>query len=121
MKSAVPALAIAVLALNLALAGPIDASTLTIKITRFTSPITRNSAAVVAVTTLARARCTIGVYYSTTPSKAAGLVAKTAPANGKITWTWKIGGNTKRGSWPVRIRCTLGSATKTVSRNIVVR
>lgn len=47
-------------------------------------------------------RCTIAVYYSTAPSRAAGLGAKRGIS---ITWTWRIGSNTKHGTWPVRIDC----------------
>ena len=49
-----------------------------------------------------KARCTIGVYYSTTRSEARGLGAKTAKT---ITWTWTVGSNTKSGTWPVKIDC----------------
>jgi micrococcal nuclease len=109
------------LLLVLALAAPVDAATLTLKFTRFTSPVARSATATVAVLTTAKARCTIGVYYSTTASRAAGLGAKTAPATGRISWSWKIGSNTKKGSWPVKVTCKLGSQTKTISRKIVVK
>ena len=49
-----------------------------------------------------RARCTIGVYYSTRRSEARGLVAKTGTT---ITWTWQVGSSTKAGTWPVKIDC----------------
>ena len=56
----------------------------------------------VSVSVSPKARCTIGVYYSTTASRAAGLGAKRGT---KITWTWRVGSNTKPGTWPVKIDC----------------
>jgi len=34
---------------------------------------------------------------------------KMAPASGALSWSWKVGTNTTRGSWPVVISC--GAAT----------
>jgi hypothetical protein len=50
---------------------------------------------------------TIRVVYKSGPSKAKGLVPKTADPSGRITWTWKVGTHTTRGDWPVTI--TVGS------------
>ena len=62
------------------------------------------------VTVSPKARCTIGVYYSTTKSQAHGLGAKTAKT---ITWTWTVGSNTKAGTWPVKIDCGKSGKTQT--------
>ena len=64
----------------------------------------------VTVSVSPRARCTIGVYYSTTASRAAGLGAKRGT---KITWTWRVGSNTKPGMWPVKIDCGKSGKTQT--------
>jgi hypothetical protein len=111
-------------ALLLAVAVPVDAATFTITVNRFTSRVARNTNAVITITTQKAARCTISVIYSNGPSTAAGLSAKTVPSTGvnagKLTWTWKIGGSTKKGTWPVRIRCTYGRNTGAVNRNLTV-
>ena len=111
-------------ALLLVVAVPVDAATFTITVNRFTSRVARNSNAVITITTPKAARCTIAVIYANGPSTAAGLGAKTAPSTGvnagKITWTWRIGGATKKGTWPVRLRCTKGSNTGAINRNLTV-
>ena len=68
----------------------------------FTSVVSRNHYATLKVNVRPRARCTITVVYSTGPSSAAGLRAKTG---GLITWRWKVGSNTKLGRWPVTVDC----------------
>jgi hypothetical protein len=68
----------------------------------FTSVVSRNDYATLKVNVRPRARCTIKVVYSTGPSSAAGLRAKTG---GLITWRWKVGSNTKLGRWPVIVDC----------------
>jgi micrococcal nuclease len=61
----------------------------------------------VTVQTRPGSRGTIRVVYKSGPSKAKGLVPKTADPSGRITWTWKVGTHTTRGDWPVTI--TVGS------------
>jgi hypothetical protein len=68
----------------------------------FTSVVSRNDYATLKVNVRPRARCTIKVVYSTGPSSAAGLRAKTG---GLITWRWKVESNTKLGRWPVIVDC----------------
>jgi hypothetical protein len=55
------------------------------------------------------------------PSKAQGLGATQADDAGTATWTWHIGLNTTRGSWPVTVTCTSGSAKATAKTTLVVR
>jgi len=92
-----------ILVLAVALAGILISSAAAI--VRVTKPPGRASPgdkAGVTVVVTPKARCTIGVYYSTRRSEARGLGPKTAKT---ITWTWGIGSNTKPGTWPVKIDC----------------
>lgn len=73
-----------------------------VRITKRPGRVTHGDKASVTVVVTPKARCTIGVYYSTTRSEARGLGPKTAKT---ITWTWTVGSNTKPGSWPVKIDC----------------
>jgi hypothetical protein len=54
--------------------------------------------------------CSIEVDYKSGPSTAAGLSAKMSDGAGNVSWTWKVGGNTTVGSWPIIVNCGNGSA-----------
>ena len=73
-----------------------------ITVVSFTSVVSRNDYATLKVNVRPPARCTIKVVYSTGPSRAAGLRAK---SGGLITWRWKVDTNTKLGRWPVIVNC----------------
>ena len=73
-----------------------------VRVTMRPGRVATGDMASVTVSVSPRARCTIGVYYSTTASHAAGLGAKRGT---KITWTWRVGSNTKPGTWLVKIDC----------------
>jgi len=62
-----------------------------------------------------RARCTIEVIYDKVRSKAKGLGPKTG---GRITWRWRVGGNTRPGRWPIVVRC---GKSGTLTLHITVR
>lgn len=47
---------------------------------------------------------TISVYYSSGASKADGLEDKTSDSNGNVSWTWKVGGKTKAGTYRIVIK-----------------
>jgi hypothetical protein len=79
---------------------------LTVRITSVTSPAYRNSYATLTAKTHAGARCSIEVDYLSGPSTAAGLVDKTASSSGAVSWTWKVGGRTTKGTWPIYVACT---------------
>ncbi|WP_067934464.1 thermonuclease family protein [Alicyclobacillus kakegawensis] len=64
----------------------------------------RGQKASITVRTKPKALGTIEVDYKSGPSKAKGLGPKYANASGLISWTWTVGTNTTRGSWPVIIR-----------------
>ncbi len=82
-------------------------------ITRHPGSVGRNSSATVSVKTTPNGSCTLTVRYKSGPSKAAGVGTKRANAAGLVSWTWKVGGNTTKGTWPVIITC--GKTTLTTS------
>jgi hypothetical protein len=77
----------------------------TTQIISVTSPVARNANATVRVQTVASASCTIVVQYASGPSKARGLEPKTADGAGAVAWTWVVGPNTTRGTWPITVTC----------------
>ena len=106
--------------LALAIAGNVAAAGLTVAFTSL--PVAhRDNPTHASVKTTAGARCTIKVRYSTGYSHAQGLGAKTAPASGKLTWTWEVGKSTHPGTWPVTVTCTKGSKSGTVTRKMTVK
>ena len=80
----------------------VSAAAAAVRVTKRPGRVSTGDMASVMVSVSPKARCTIGVYYSTTASRAAGLGAKRGT---KITWTWRVGSNTKPGTWPVKIDC----------------
>jgi uncharacterized protein with FMN-binding domain len=72
--------------------------------------VARGNYATLQAKTAASISCSIEVDYSSGASTAAGLVAKTSDSAGLISWSWKIGGNTSPGSWPITVTCGSGSA-----------
>ena len=85
------------------LAGLLASSALAaVRVTKRPGRVSHGDKASVTVVATPRARCTIGVYYSTRRSEARGLGPKTAKT---ITWTWEIGSNTNPGTWPIKIDC----------------
>lgn len=46
---------------------------------------------------------TLRVQYKSGWSQADGMGTQTSDARGRVTWTWKIGGRTSPGTWPVEI------------------
>ena len=102
-------------------AAPADAAGLTVRFKTFPASVARNANATVVVNVKAGATCSISVTYKSGRSTAAGLVSKKASSSGVASWTWKVGSRTSIGAWPVRISCKLGTATGTVTRNLVVR
>jgi hypothetical protein len=92
-----------ILVLGVVLAGVLVSSVAaTVNVTKRPGRVSPGDTASVTVVVSPKARCTIGVYYSSSRSEARGLGAKTAKT---ITWTWTIGSNTKTGTWPIKIDC----------------
>jgi hypothetical protein len=70
-----------------------------------TSPVAKGDKATLTIHTAVGADCKIEVEYDSGPSKASGLVEKTADAAGDVSWTWTVGQTTKTGSWPITVTC----------------
>jgi hypothetical protein len=94
---------ITTLLLAVLLAGILASAALAgVRITKRPGRVSPGDKASVTVVVTPRARCTIGVYYSTRRSEARGLGPKTGST---IIWTWAIGSNTKSGTWPIKVDC----------------
>lgn len=94
---------------------------LTVVQVHLTSPVSPGSDATLTVQTLPGAGCTITVHYKSGPSRAHGLVPKTADRQGLVSWTWRVGTRTTPGTWPIVVRCVLGSSEGTLETSFEVR
>jgi micrococcal nuclease len=103
----------ALVAASAAFAAP--ASTTMARLISVTSPAARNSYATLAARVVPASRCTIAVLYKSGPSHAQGLNPR-RPVNGRVFWTWKVGGNTTIGRWPIRVNCGSAGAFHTYFR-----
>ncbi len=75
-------------------------------ITQHPGAVGRNKTATLAArSTPGNQSCSITVQYKSGPGKAAGLVPKKSDAAGKVSWVWKVGGNTTKGTWPIIVKC----------------
>lgn len=88
-----------------------------VKIISITSPAARNSSATLVAHVPPHTQASIVVHYKSGPSKAAGLEPKTAGEDGQVSWTWKVGGNTTLGAWPVTV--TAGNQSAEASFEVV--
>jgi hypothetical protein len=100
---------------------PTSGSSITVRITGLTSPVSRGAFATLVARTTAGASCTIVVEYKSGPSKAAGLGPATANGSGSVSWTWKVGSRTTVGSWPVTVTCSAGGKSASARTSLVVR
>lgn len=82
-----------------------------VKIISVTSPAARNSYATLRAHVKPGATAYIDVEYKSGSSKAKGLGPKKANASGNVSWTWKVGGRTTIGSWPITVTSNGKSAT----------
>lgn len=82
-------------------------TTATARLVSVTSPVARNAHATLVAHVALAQRCKIAVLYKTGPSQAKGLNPK-RPEQGRVSWTWMVGGNTTLGKWPIQVNC--GSA-----------
>ena len=83
-------------------------SVASVKLVRVTSPISAGAYATLTASVSLRRLCSITVYYKSGRSSAAGLYAKRPNAQGRVSWTWKVGTRTTPGRWPIVVSC--GSA-----------
>lgn len=67
----------------------------------FTSPIAPGNMATLTIQGKPDSVCSITVRYKSGPSKADGLEQKTSGPDGIVSWTWKVGINTTKGTWPI--------------------
>lgn len=79
----------------------------TVRLVYVTSPVSPGAHAILVARVQPAQYCTIAVYYSSGRSHARGLDLK-RPRNGRVSWTWMVGTNTKPGWWPILVSC--GSA-----------
>ncbi len=68
--------------------------------------VTRGSNATVAANAPAGAYCIINVTYANGPTRVEGLQDKEADANGRVSWTWRVGVSAATGAAPVEVICT---------------
>jgi glucodextranase-like protein len=94
---------------------------LSVKVTKRTSSVPRNATASVTIKTTKGARCTIDVVYNSGSSQAAGLGPKKANSSGSITWKWKVGGNTAKGTYPIYVSCEKGDREGSADTTFRVR
>ncbi|MGG1517468.1 hypothetical protein ABE504_18795 [Paenibacillus oryzisoli] len=88
-----------------------------VQIVSVTSPAARNATATLKAKVAPGATTSIVVHYKSGPSTAAGLETKEADSNGNVSWSWKVGGNTSLGSWPITVRS--GNASAETSFEVV--
>lgn len=101
---------------------PVARSTgLRVTIVSLTSPVARGSTASLSASTVPGAACTITVTYKSGPSRAAGLVPKTASSTGRVSWSWTVGTRTTPGAWPATVVCASGGATASSTKSFVVQ
>jgi hypothetical protein len=93
---------------------PSSTTGLTLDIVSVVSPVGPGNNANLIAKTAPGAYCGITVYYEIGPSTALGLYSKTADSWGSVSWTWKVGAETPRGSWRIVVTSTLDQ--NTVSR-----
>ncbi len=88
-------------------------ATLGVTFTSVSSPIGAGNVATASVKTAAGASCSITVTYKSGRSTAKGLEPKTADANGMVSWSWLVGGNTTPGTWPIDVSCNANGQSAT--------
>jgi micrococcal nuclease len=86
-----------------------------LRITREPGTVHPGNDATVSAVAAAKASCSITVEYKSGPSKAGDLTPKIADADGKVSWTWKVGTRTTPGKWPVTIACGKQTVKTTVT------
>jgi len=72
-----------------------------IDIISVTSPVNRGNYATLEAQTIPSALCGIDVYYKSGKSEAFGLFPHDADADGSVSWSWLVGGNTTPGKWKI--------------------
>jgi hypothetical protein len=86
-----------------------------------TSPVSPGNEATITVYTAPNAKCRITVLYKSGPSKAQGLVPKSADSQGRVSWTWRVGMKTVPGTWPIEVNCSSVNLKERLRTSFVVR
>jgi hypothetical protein len=86
----------------------VDPNALGVKVASHTKSVRRGGTSSLTATTTAGADCGISVDYPAGPSTARGLEPAKADRSGSIVWSWKVAGDTPKGTWPIVVSCTLG-------------
>jgi hypothetical protein len=98
-----------------------DPNALAVKVTAHTKSVGRGGTASVTIKTTPGAECGISVLYSGSPSSAKGLEPKEADKKGTVLWNWTVASNTKKGTWPIEISCSVGDRTGDAETNFTVK
>ena len=97
------------------------AADLPISVVSVSSPVAPFSDATLEIQTAPGATCAVTVHYKSGPSRAKGLVPKTADGRGRIVWRWRVGSNTTPGRWPIDVTCEKGETRGDVRTSFGVR
>ena len=112
---------LATVLLLLVFARPTWAADLPVSVVALSSPVAPSSDATLEIQTTPGTTCAITVHYKSGPSRAKGLVPKTADARGRVVWQWRVGSNTTPGQWPISATCQQGEARGDVRTSFEVR
>jgi hypothetical protein len=76
-----------------------------LKLVELTETVSAGKKASVTVNGLPDTEYSITVTYATSVSQAQGLEPKYSDANGIISWSWRVGNQTKPGEYKIEIQC----------------
>ena len=77
----------------------------TLTLIEMTETVSAGKKASVTVRGLPNTEYSITVIYSTSVSQASGLSEKTTDENGLVSWSWRVGNQTKPGRYEIIIQC----------------
>ncbi len=84
-----------------------------LQIISYPKTVRRNEIGTVVIQGKPNTVYSISVYYKSGISKAEGLESKTSDANGKVSWSWKVGSKTSEGTFKIVV--SGGGESKTVN------
>lgn len=82
-----------------------------LKLLSITKAVYAGKTASVTVRGLPNTEYTITVTYATAVSEAKGLEKKCTDENGIVSWTWRVGNQTKPGKHTIEIQCSTEKIT----------
>lgn len=92
-----------------------------LEIESVSSPINPGQYATLVARTIPRAKCSIIVLYKSGASTAEGLEDILAGADGRVSWTWKVGTRTTSGTWRIVVSAELDGETVCETTSFQVR